>query len=58
MTKTKIALSILFILLGIFIFVYGGYDDGPGAQLLGLIIVVISIAKIIKSKRKNLDPNT
>lgn len=24
---------------GIFLFVYGGYDDSPGAQLLGTVVV-------------------
>ncbi|MDQ5969130.1 MAG: hypothetical protein QG579_287 [Patescibacteria group bacterium] len=55
MTKTRLALSILTILLGILIFIYGGYDDSPGAQLLGLILVIIGIVKIIKSNRKTID---
>lgn len=55
MNKTKLVFSILTILLGIFIFIYGGYDDSPGAQLLGLILVIIGIVKIIKSKRKTID---
>jgi len=32
--------------------VYGGYDDSPGAQGLGLIAFVIGIAGIIKNKKK------
>lgn len=52
MNKTKIAFSILAILFGIFIFVYGGYDDSPGAQLLGLIIVIIGIVTIIRNRKK------
>ncbi len=55
MTKTKLVFSILSILFGIFIFIYGGYDDSPGAQLLGLILVIIGIVKIVKNRKKNTD---
>lgn len=48
----KILFFVLLILIGIFIFVYGGYDDSPGAQLLGLVAVVIGIIGIVKAKRK------
>jgi hypothetical protein len=34
-------------------FVYGGIDDSPGGQLLGIIAVIIGIVGIIKSKKKN-----
>ena len=44
----KTIISIFAIPFGIFLFVYGGYDDSPGAQLLGLIMVVIGIIGIIK----------
>ncbi len=33
-------------------FVYGGYDDSPGGQLLGLLAVIGGIVLIIKSKKK------
>ena len=33
-------------------FVYGGYDDSPGGQMLGLIAVIIGIVGIIKSKKR------
>ena len=33
--------GIVGILLGGFLIVYGGYDDSPGAQLLGVITVII-----------------
>lgn len=48
----KIALFILLILFGIFMFIYGGWDDSPGAQGLGLLIVVGSIYGLIKNKKK------
>jgi len=46
--KLKIIFFVLTMLFGIFIFVYGGYDDSPGAQLLGLIIFIIGIVNFIK----------
>ena len=49
----KILSFVLLILIGIFIFVYGGYDDSPGAQLIGLIVVVMSVIGIVRAKRKN-----
>jgi len=52
--KIKIALYVLVILFGIFIFVYGGYDDSPGAQLLGSLVVVGAIVGIIKSWKKKI----
>jgi hypothetical protein len=48
----RTALCILAIPFGVFLFIFGGYDDSPGAQLLGLIVVIIGIVGIIKSKKK------
>lgn len=42
----------LAILFGIFMFVYGEYDDSPGAQLIGVILVIIGILGLIKSRKK------
>ncbi len=44
----KISGFILLMLLGIFIFIYGGYDDSPGAQGLGLILFIFALIKFIK----------
>jgi hypothetical protein len=52
MNKVRIAYSILAIVLGAFIFVYGGYDDSPGAQLLGVIAVIFGIIGVIRGRRK------
>ena len=43
---------ILLILFGAFMIVYGGYDDSPGAQALGLILLVIGIVGLIKNRKK------
>jgi drug/metabolite transporter (DMT)-like permease len=51
----KIIFLILVILFGIFMFVYGEYDDSPGGQLLGLIVVIVGafgLLKNIKAKNK------
>ena len=52
MNKSRIIYSILAILLGAFMFVYAGIDDSPGGQLLGVIVVIVGIIGIIKSKKK------
>lgn len=39
----KISGCVLGVLFGIFLFFFGGYDDSPGAQGLGLIIVALNI---------------
>jgi uncharacterized membrane protein len=52
MNKIKLISSILAILFGIFMVVYGGYDDSPGGQLLGLFLVIADIVVMVKSKRK------
>ncbi|MFA5128406.1 MAG: hypothetical protein WC445_00380 [Patescibacteria group bacterium] len=48
----RILCFVFAILLGVFMFVYGEFDDSPGGQLLGLIVVVIGIVGIIRSKKK------
>lgn len=53
MNKTMLAFSVLGILLGAFVFVYGGYDDSPGAQLLGLVVVFAGIVGVVKAKKKH-----
>jgi hypothetical protein len=50
----KILSMLLVIAIGVFLFVYGEYDDSPGGQLIGIILVVIGIIRLIKIKKKNL----
>lgn len=52
MNKKRLIFSILAIPLGVFGIIFGGYDDSPGAQGLGLIVVIIGIVGIVKSKKK------
>lgn len=48
----KLTLFIFLILFGIFMFIYGGYDDSPGAQLLGMAAAIGGVVGIIKTVRK------
>jgi len=52
MNKSRIAYSVLAILFGAFMFVYGEFDDSPGGQFLGLLAIIIGIVGAIKSKKK------
>ncbi|RJQ13486.1 hypothetical protein C4553_03845 [Candidatus Parcubacteria bacterium] len=52
MNKSKIIYSIFAIAFGVFMVVFGGYDDSPGGQLLGVGLVVLGIVGIIKNKKK------
>lgn len=51
----SILYSVLAIAFGVFMVVYGGYDDSPGAQMLGLIAVVVGIVVAIQSRKNNFD---
>ena len=44
--------SALAILFGVFLIVFGGYDDSPGTQGLGLILIIATIVMAIRSKKK------
>ena len=48
MKKSKTICFVLAILFGGFMFVYGGIDDSPGGQVIGLIVAVIGIAGLIR----------
>jgi len=50
MKKSRIIFFILVIAIGIFVFIYGGIDDSPGGQLIGLIMVIVGIVVLIKNK--------
>jgi hypothetical protein len=55
MKAAKIFASVLAIAFGAFLFVFGGYDDSPGAQGLGLLIVIAGVVGVIRSRKKRLD---
>lgn len=51
MKIVKIIVSILAILFGAFLFVYGEFDDSPGGQVMGLVIIILGVVGVIKSKK-------
>jgi len=55
MNKIKISYYIIAILVGVFLVIYGGIDDSPGAQLLGLFVVIIGIVGAVKRSKKTPD---
>jgi hypothetical protein len=55
MNKIKLLGFMVAILFGTFIVVYGGIDDSPGGQLLGLVAVIIGIVGVIRSVRRQPD---
>ena len=48
----KLMPSILGGALGISLIIYGGNDDSPGAQLLGLVIFIVSMTIMVRTRRK------
>jgi drug/metabolite transporter (DMT)-like permease len=44
---------ILAIALGVAIIVYGGHDDSPGAQLIGVLLIVGAVAVVVRMVRRN-----
>lgn len=49
----RVLLPIITITLGAFMIVYGGYDNSPGGQLLGLLAVIGGIVGVIKNRKKS-----
>lgn len=54
MSKIKIALSILAVLFGIFLIVFGGYDDSPGGQMIGLVVAIVAVIALAKNRNKSI----
>ena len=44
--------KILAILLGVFFIVFGEFDDSPGLQGLGLILIITIVIIVIRNKKK------
>lgn len=51
MNKSKMSYFVIAILLGVFMFIYGEFDDSPGGQLIGLVAIIIGIVGLIKRKK-------
>ncbi|MES2966667.1 MAG: hypothetical protein V4668_02685 [Patescibacteria group bacterium] len=50
----KILAAIVLMALGVKMVMFGEMDDSPGAQMIGLLMVVAGIFVIIKTVRKKL----
>ncbi len=51
MNIPKLIFSLLAVALGAFLFVYGGADDSPGAQLIGLLVLIGGVVGVMRSKK-------
>jgi hypothetical protein len=55
MNIRRVLYSIGAMAFGVFMVVYGEYDDSPGGQFLGLISFVAGVFGLVKSRKKK-DP--
>jgi len=55
MNMVKIICFILLALFGVFMFIYGEFDDSPGAQGLGVLAIIGGIVGLIKRKKKTVN---
>lgn len=53
--KNSTLYSVIAVVLGASLFVFGGYDDSPGAQLLGVLVVVVGVVFLIRGRKNNTD---
>jgi drug/metabolite transporter (DMT)-like permease len=44
--------KILAILLGVFFIVFGEFDDSPGLQGVGLILIIATVVIVIRGRNK------
>jgi hypothetical protein len=44
--------AVLLLALGVAAVVYGGYDDAPGAQLIGVALVVCAVVLTVRAARR------
>jgi hypothetical protein len=45
--------KIISVLLGIFFIIFGEYDDSPGLQGIGLILIIITAVIVIRNKKNS-----
>lgn len=56
--KMKLVLNIFLIAFGVFLFFFGGYDDSPGAQGLGLLLCIVGIVTIVRSGKRTVSDDS
>jgi hypothetical protein len=47
-------IAVLGVAFGVAAFVFGGYDDSPGAQLIGALVVIASVSFAVKTYRQRM----
>ena len=47
--------SVLAILAGMFLIVFGGYDDSPGGQLVGLLLTIFGLVRLVTDRKARPD---
>ena len=47
--------SVFAMLAGIFFIIFGGYDDSPGGQLLGLLLMIFGTVRLVTGKKARPD---
>ena len=47
--------SMLAVLVGIFLIVFGGYDDSPGGQLIGLLLTIFGLVRLVTGRKARPD---
>ena len=48
--RVKYVVAILAIVIGVASIVAGGIDDAPGAQLMGVVIIVLGVRSALRSR--------
>jgi len=51
MNIVRLTISLALVAFGIFLFIYGGYDDSPGAQGLGLVVAVFGVVWLVRKPK-------
>ncbi|NCN07593.1 hypothetical protein GW933_02760 [Candidatus Falkowbacteria bacterium] len=44
--------KILAVLLGIFFIIFGEFDDSPGLQGIGLVLIIATIVIVVRGRKK------
>lgn len=54
MNYVNALVAILAVALGVFAIVYGGADDSPGGQLIGVVFAVVGVVLGVRAVRRAL----
>lgn len=54
MSKRRIVYSLLAIVFGMAVIIFGGIDDSPGGQAIGFLLIVITVIGLIRNRNKTI----